>query len=95
MTELGIGLLGSGYMGKTYAECLTRYNSRVRLVAIAGGRRAPGLADSYGVAYEPDFDALGATSTRIVIAAGTESEGEMANRGAHAVAERLSGMDRL
>jgi pimeloyl-ACP methyl ester carboxylesterase len=39
--------------------------------------------------YEPDFDALRAAPTRIVIAAGTESEGEMANRGAHAVAERL------
>jgi pimeloyl-ACP methyl ester carboxylesterase len=39
--------------------------------------------------YEPDFDALRAASTRIVIAAGTESEGEMANRGAHAVADRL------
>jgi pimeloyl-ACP methyl ester carboxylesterase len=39
--------------------------------------------------YEPDFDALRAASTRIVIAAGAESEGEMANRGAHAVAERL------
>jgi hypothetical protein len=39
--------------------------------------------------YEPDFDALRAASTRIVIAAGTESEGEMANRGAQAVAERL------
>jgi pimeloyl-ACP methyl ester carboxylesterase len=39
--------------------------------------------------YEPDFDALRAASTRIVIAAGTESEGELANRGAHAVAERL------
>jgi pimeloyl-ACP methyl ester carboxylesterase len=39
--------------------------------------------------YEPDVDALRAASTRIVIAAGAESEGEMANRGAHAVAERL------
>lgn len=39
--------------------------------------------------YEPDFDALRAASTRIVMAAGEESEGEMANRGAHAVAERL------
>ena len=39
--------------------------------------------------YEPDFDALRAASTRIVMAAGTASEGEMANRGAHAVAERL------
>jgi pimeloyl-ACP methyl ester carboxylesterase len=39
--------------------------------------------------YEPDFDAIRRASTRVVIAAGTESEGELANRGAHAVAERL------
>jgi len=39
--------------------------------------------------YEPDFDAIRAASTRIVLAAGEESEGEMANRGAHAVAQRL------
>ena len=31
--------------------------------------------------YEPDFDALRRASTRIVIAAGAESEGELANRG--------------
>jgi len=39
--------------------------------------------------YEPDFDGLRNASTRIVCAAGGESEGEMANRGGHAVAERL------
>src|SRR4051794_35508444 len=39
--------------------------------------------------YEPDFDALRRASTRIVLAAGEESEGEMAHRGAEAVAERL------
>jgi pimeloyl-ACP methyl ester carboxylesterase len=39
--------------------------------------------------YEPDFDALRAASTRIVLGAGVESEGEMAHRGAEAVAERL------
>jgi hypothetical protein len=39
--------------------------------------------------YEPDFDALGAASTRIVMAAGAESDGELAHRGALAVAERL------
>jgi pimeloyl-ACP methyl ester carboxylesterase len=42
-----------------------------------------------GTHCELDFDALRRASTRIVIAAGSESEGEMANRGAHAVAERL------
>ena len=39
--------------------------------------------------YEPDFGALRAAPTRIVIAAGEGSEGELANRGAHAAAERL------
>ena len=39
--------------------------------------------------YQPDFDALRAASTRIVIAAGAESEGELAHRAAVAVAERL------
>jgi pimeloyl-ACP methyl ester carboxylesterase len=39
--------------------------------------------------FEPDLDALRSASTRVVLAAGEESEGELANRGAHAVAERL------
>jgi pimeloyl-ACP methyl ester carboxylesterase len=39
--------------------------------------------------YEPDFEALRRAPTRIVLAAGAESEGEPANRGAHAVAQRL------
>ena len=39
--------------------------------------------------YRPDFDALRSASTRIVVAAGAESEGELANRAAHLVAERL------
>jgi len=39
--------------------------------------------------FEPDFKALGAASTRIVLGAGVESDGQMASRGAFAVAERL------
>ena len=39
--------------------------------------------------YQPDFDALGAASTRIVVVAGAESEGELAHRGAEAAAEQL------
>jgi pimeloyl-ACP methyl ester carboxylesterase len=39
--------------------------------------------------YEADFDALRRASTRIVVAAGAEGVGTLANRGAHAVAERL------
>lgn len=39
--------------------------------------------------YLPDWDALRAAPTRIVLGAGHASEGQMANRGAHAVADRL------
>jgi pimeloyl-ACP methyl ester carboxylesterase len=56
-----------------------------------GSRSDPMLGQSVVTSthYEPDFEALHAASTRIVVAAGEESEGEMANRGAHATAERL------
>ena len=39
--------------------------------------------------YQPDVEALRSASTRIVLAAGAESDGELAHRGAQAVAERL------
>lgn len=39
--------------------------------------------------YEFEFDALRAASTRIVIGAGAESDGELASRAARGVAERL------
>ena len=39
--------------------------------------------------YQFDFDALRAASTRIVIGAGVESEGQLARRAGEAVAERL------
>src|SRR5450432_975923 len=42
--------------------------------------------------FEPEFVKLGGASTRIVMGAGAESEGQMAFRGAHAVSERLGTM---
>ena len=56
-----------------------------------GSRNDPMLGQSIRTIpqYEPDLAALGSSSTRIVIAAGVQSEGEMAARGAAAFAERL------
>ena len=45
--------------------------------------------------YEPDFAALKRAKTRIVLAAGEEGAGTMANRGACAVAERLGSMPQV
>jgi hypothetical protein len=41
--------------------------------------------------YEPDFEALKRAPTRIVVAVGETSHGELAQRGGEAVAERLGG----
>jgi pimeloyl-ACP methyl ester carboxylesterase len=55
-----------------------------------GSRDDPLLSNMVpGTHYEPDFDALRAAPTRVVIAAGAESEDEMTHRAALAVAERL------
>jgi pimeloyl-ACP methyl ester carboxylesterase len=56
-----------------------------------GSRTDPLLGQNIisGTHYEPDFEALRSASTRIVMAAGTESEGTLAYRGAFAAAERL------
>jgi pimeloyl-ACP methyl ester carboxylesterase len=56
-----------------------------------GSRTDPMLGESIITTthYEPDFEALRAGSTRIVVAAGEESEGELACRGAYAVAKAL------
>jgi predicted dehydrogenase len=62
---LGVGIIGSGFMGKTYAETAARHLRNVRLAGVAGGTRAPELAAKYGVpafgSYEelvvrPDID---------------------------------------
>ena len=56
-----------------------------------GSRTDPLMAQNMisGSTYEPDFEALRAASTRIVIAAGVESEGILPSRAAFVVAERL------
>jgi hypothetical protein len=56
-----------------------------------GSRDDPLLAQNIisGTHYEPDFEALRKAPTRIVMAAGVESEGILPSRGAYAIAERL------
>ncbi len=56
-----------------------------------GSRTDPLLGQNMltSIDYEPDFNALRSASTRIVLAAGEESEGQLPSRGAVAVAERL------
>ena len=74
----------AGYPMTPFTELLEHF---ARLLPDAGGVCIN--AESELEAVGMDFDALRAASTRIVMAAGAESEGELANRSAFAVAERL------
>jgi predicted dehydrogenase len=56
--SVGFGLLGSGFMAHTYAECLARHVPNAHLAAVALGSRATGLAGEYGVAHEPSAESL-------------------------------------
>ncbi|MGE0759121.1 MAG: Gfo/Idh/MocA family protein [Pirellulaceae bacterium] len=48
---VGVGIVGSGFMGLTYSEVVARHAQGARLAAVAGGRRAAQLASDYGVPH--------------------------------------------
>lgn len=58
MNEIRIGIIGSGFMGLTHAEVVTKYLKNARLVAIGGGSHAPSLAADYNVPALPTAEAL-------------------------------------
>ena len=58
MSPVGMGIIGSGYMGRTYAACLTRHVPDGRLVSVWGGKRAPALAEEFGVEADDSLAAL-------------------------------------
>ena len=57
---IGIGIVGSGLMARTYAETLAKYVRGCRFVAVSTGSRAQQLARDYGVAYESSLESLAA-----------------------------------
>jgi myo-inositol 2-dehydrogenase/D-chiro-inositol 1-dehydrogenase len=94
MKNIRLGIIGSGFMGRTNAETATRYLKNVELCAIAGGSRAPALADAYGVKAEasveallarPDIDAVLISTPH---AEHTWQAVEAANRGKHILLDK-------
>jgi predicted dehydrogenase len=53
-----VGVIGSGFMGRTWSEVAARHAADSTLVAVAGGKRAPALAADYGVDLEPTVESL-------------------------------------
>lgn len=58
MQTIGVGMVGSGFMGLTYCEVVANHAQGCRLVAVTGGRRAGDLAKDYGVSAESSIEAL-------------------------------------
>lgn len=52
-----LGITGSGFMGQTHAEAARQVDG-VRVVAVAGGSRAPKMAKTYGLHLEKDARSL-------------------------------------
>jgi predicted dehydrogenase len=57
---IGFGILGSGNMARVYGDALASQVSDGRLVAVALGSRAEGLAAEFGAAVEPTAERLAA-----------------------------------
>jgi predicted dehydrogenase len=53
-----VGVVGTGFMGRTWSEVAARHAADTQLVAVAGGRRGPALAADYGVDLESTVEGL-------------------------------------
>lgn len=58
MKEVRLGIIGSGFMGRTNAETVRKYLDRAALVAITGGSRAANLVREYDADLESSVESL-------------------------------------
>ena len=91
---IGIGMIGSGFMGLTYSEAISRHVRGATLVAVTGGKRAAELARDYGVWEAPSVEALLARDDvqAVVLATPDQNRKELtlaaAAAGKHVLAEK-------
>ena len=57
MTQIRIGVTGSGFMGRTHVDAAARLDA-TEIVAVTGGTRAKKLAVEYGIEIEPSVKSL-------------------------------------
>ena len=58
MSDLGIGIIGSGFMGQTFSETISKRCTNASLKAVTGGSRAEALAKDYGIDLETSIETL-------------------------------------
>lgn len=98
MSDVRVGMVGSGFMGRTYSECLAKYCRGGRLAAVTGGKRGPGLAADYQVDYVPTLEAmLARTDVDAVLIATPQADhvGQVsaaARAGKHVLVEKPMGL---
>src|SRR5262245_4156127 len=99
MTTTRIGLVGSGYMGRSYAECLKRYVTGGKLAAVTGGSRAAKLAADYEAPCEPGLPELLARGDVDAVLLATPHSAHLsqvkqaASRGKHVLVEKPMGLN--
>lgn len=91
---IGIGMIGSGFMGLTYSEVAARHAKGCRLAAVAGGRRAEQLAKDYETVFCSTIDELLARNDvdAVVLATPDQDRPELTRKAAavekHVLAEK-------
>ena len=94
MSNVRFGIVGSGFMGRTWAEVAANHAAGTELVAVAGGRRAAALASDYGVDLEPSLETLLARADLDAVVLATPPAGHRdqtllaANAGRHLLVEK-------
>lgn len=70
-TSLGVGLIGSGFMGHTYARVASTMVEGTHVAGVAVGSRGPELAEEYGVPFFDSCESLVASNDVDVVCVGT------------------------
>ena len=71
---IGIGMVGSGFMSRTYAFGIRELLTDATVVAIHGGRQVDAFAREFGLAVEPTLEALLARDDIDVVFLGTPTQ---------------------
>ena len=69
--SLGVGLIGSGFMGHTYARAAQAMVDGAHVAGVAVGSRAPELAKEYGVPFYTSCEELAASDEVDLVCVGT------------------------
>jgi len=97
--SIGVGVIGTGFMGRTWAEVAANHVNETHVVAVAGGKRAPDLAADYGAALVASPAELLARDDVELVVVATQPDSHRdyvvaaAEAGKHALVEKPMALD--